>query len=166
MRKSREELVKFRKNFIRGICIVGMLILLFELLSPWFKLAVPLTNSIGGHLYLIVKNKIPQKGDLAAFWPPENKLYKNIYFIKYVKGVGGDVVTKIGTRFFINGEYIGEAKDKSSIDKLPLALNIGGLIAKDHYFMWTPHKESYDSRYKDIGYITTPHIMGVAYRIF
>jgi conjugal transfer pilin signal peptidase TrbI len=78
--------------------------------------------------------------------------------------VGGDLITRAGPRFYLDGEYLGEAK-KYSLEGFPLVPSEGGVILKGRYFMWTPHKDSYDSRYQDIGTISSDRIVGTAYRV-
>ncbi|MBF0315145.1 MAG: S26 family signal peptidase [Oligoflexia bacterium] len=142
------------------VCLRGTI----SFLSLWYDIRYQFTDSVPGVLYLIVKNKMPKKGDLAAFWPPPNKYYHHTCFIKYVKGIAGDYVKRDGERFYLNGEYIGEAK-KYSRNGDHLVPSNGGLIAKGHYFMWTSHKDSYDGRYKEIGQIPSDRIIGTAYRL-
>lgn len=159
----------FSKSFLKRYLVLLLIVLVIRssiyILSFWLDLRYQFTDSVPGIVYLIVKNRTPSKGDFAAFWPPENNEYGHICFIKYVKGVSGDYFQKKGTRFYINGEYYGEIK-KYSLKNTPLLPSEDGLILKDHYFMWSPHKDSYDSRYKDIGTIASDRIIGTAYRLF
>lgn len=155
---------QFAIRFLKLSAIVGCIYGLVIILSTWFEVRYQVTESIPGVLYFIVKNKTPQKGDLAAFWPPLNKYYTNTCFIKYVKGVAGDKVARRGQQFFINGEFIGEAKMYSLKGDLLVPIEEGPIF-NGHYFMWTPHKDSYDSRYKDIGTISSGRIIGTAYRL-
>ncbi|MBF0206930.1 MAG: S26 family signal peptidase [Oligoflexia bacterium] len=161
--RAKRSLIFLKRYFILAavvICIRGSV----YVLSHWYDIRYQYTDSIPGKIYLIVKNKIPQKGDLVAFWPPPSNIYKHTCFIKYVKGIAGEFIKREGLRFYLNSEFIGEAK-KYSLKGLPLFPSEGGVILKDHYFVWTPHKDSYDSRYKDIGTISSANIIGTAYRL-
>jgi conjugal transfer pilin signal peptidase TrbI len=139
------------------------------LLSDYFKIAFNWTDSIPGNVFLIVKNVKPEKGELAAFNIPENDFYKNIWFTKYVAGVEGDkfsTVEKEGLlHIYLNDEDMGIIKSKSrnGIDLEPVTF---GLIPKGYYFMWTPHVDSFDSRYAQIGLINEKNIIGSAIALF
>lgn len=162
--KDKLTLRKFIERFLILALIVIAIRGLIYVLSYKFDLRYQYTNSIPGKVYLIIKNKLPRKGGLAAFWPPSNIYYPHTCFIKYVKGVSGDYLKKDGQQFFLNGEFIGEAKKYSQQGTI-LVPSESGVILKNHYFMWSPHKDSYDSRYKEIGNISSQRIIGTAYRL-
>lgn len=79
-------------------------------------------------------------------------------------GIPGDEVTREDNRFYINGEYIGTTKYRSRTGE-PLRPGPIGVIPDGHYFVWTPHPDSYDSRYEDIGWISKDRIIGCAVRL-
>lgn len=156
---------RFRKRLFRALCVLGFFILLGWAVSPWIKIGFNGTNSVDGYVFLIVKNVKPERGELMAFWPPKNDFYNNIWFVKYAKGVAGDVVDVRGQSFFLNGEYVGDAKTVSAMG-VPLQAAKPGRILGGYYFVWTPHKDSFDSRYAQIGLISERSVIGRAYRIF
>lgn len=157
---------RIRKNLLRLACVVGMFFMLGYGLSPFIKVGINITNSLDGYVFLIVKNEMPKKNELVAFWPPENELYKDIWFVKYLMGVPGDVVTvKDNRMFYLNDQYIGRAKEKTH-SGLDLEMSSPGVIGAGSYFVWTPMEDSFDSRYKKIGLITKDRFIGRAYRIF
>ena len=170
MKNSEADQKKYRLNLFRKKLFyflygLGFVFLLGWGSSPYLKIGFNATDSVDGFLFLIVKTKMPKKGELAAFWPPKNDFYQDIWFVKYVKGISGDHVTRKGASFFINNEYIGDAKVKSKGGVI-LQPNQGGEIPEEHYFMWTSHKDSFDSRYDQINWIHQSRIIGRAYRIF
>jgi conjugal transfer pilin signal peptidase TrbI len=140
-------------------------IFLLNRFSMSYMVGINTSESLHGSLFLIAKKQVPGKGELAAFQPPDNRFYKEVNFIKYVKGVAGDIITKKGQTIYINGEYLAKGK-KISQEGIPLNLSAAGKIEKGQYFMWAPHKDSYDSRYEDIGWIDADRIIGRAYKIF
>jgi len=77
----------------------------------------------------------------------------------YVYGVAGDVVTRQGPDFFINGKHVALAKHKSRRGE-PLAAGPIGVIPHGCYFAGTPHKDGFDSRYAIIGWICRDRIVG------
>ncbi|PCS24009.1 S26 family signal peptidase [Candidatus Enterovibrio escicola] len=161
---DHNRLKRFRKNLFRSLCGIVFIILLGWGASPFVKIGFNGTDSVDGYLFLIVKDVIPEKGELVAFWPPENAFYQNIWFVKYMKGKAGDEVVRRGQSFYINGEYIGDAKTESN-GGVTLQPSDGGMIPKGYYSVWAQHEDSFDSRYKQIGWIPTNSIIGRAYRI-
>jgi conjugal transfer pilin signal peptidase TrbI len=133
--------------------------------NPFIELRFNTTESLPGTLYLIKKYENPRVGDVVAFYPPESATGKWRVFIKVVRGQGGDVVRLDGRDFYINGEYLATAKEYSLAGK---ALEVGydGAIPNGHFFLWTPHNDSYDSRYADVGLIPESRVIGVASLIF
>lgn len=160
---------RFNKIMFRFTCFVLALCLVLWGISPWVKFGFnAVSDSVDGYVFVIVKGADPGRGELIAFWPPDNRFYKNIWFVKYVKGVAGDLVERRGAEsreFYINGEFVGRAK-KESANGSPLEASEGGLISEGSYFVWTSHERSFDSRYEDIGWISKDSLIGRAYRIF
>lgn len=146
----------------------AFLVTFLAMVNPWYFLAYNATDSLGGYVFLIKRGEMPDKGEKAAFYPPENRFYpKRMWFVKIVKAVEGDVVEFRDRSLYMDDQYLGWIVDEAkSGDKLePLAA--GAIeIPKDKYFMWTPHGRSFDSRYKDIGLISKDALIGTAYRIF
>lgn len=110
--------------------------------------------------------------DLIGFLPPEGEEVINPFnarFLKIVRGVPGDEIDSHlinGKKiFFINEEAIGEAKQQTSSGKI-LEPGPTGILTEDDYFVWTPHEDSYDSRYKTMGWIKRSDILVRAKPIF
>lgn len=156
---------QFRRKLLRWLCVLGMVVMLCWGISPFAKLGLNTTASLDGWLFLIVKNQPLERGGLYALMRPENSFYKKLDFFKIIKGVPGDVVEKKGRAFFINGEPLGVAVEKSMSGQALVAAE-GGVIPDQYYFVWTPHERSFDSRYQEIGLIHESHFIGRLYRIF
>lgn len=135
--------------------------------SPWLRLGINGTESLPGLFYLVLKNEVPKtRGDLIAFYPPTNRFYPpSMFFIKQVIGFPGDRITRKGVNFYLNDGYLGIAKTHSHTGEV-LQPGPTGTIPQDKYFVWTPHPDSYDSRYEDIGWISKDRIIGRAVRLF
>lgn len=164
----RARRARFRRVFGRFLVVLGCVAGVLYTLSPWVKIGIKGTDSIEGRLFVIVKGQLPTRDGLVAFWPPENRFYQNIWFVKHLKGLPGDVVTTEGGEgrsFLINGQFVGTAK-AFSLSGQPLEPGPTGVIPVGQYFVWTPHERSFDSRYKDIGWINESNLIGTAYRIF
>lgn len=149
------------------VVFLGMWVLTW-LASPYYSIAINETHSLPGHVYIIKRGDLPGKGDLITFHLPMSgvKYYPPGYqFTKIVKGVAGDRVEYRGRDVYINDENVGIAKEYSQKGE-PLELGFSGVIPAGYYFAWTPHKDSYDSRYKDIGLVSPERVVGSAISIF
>lgn len=134
-------------------------------LSPWYLFGLNIDNSLPGYVYVVIRDELPVHLDVAAFRTPPNPYYpEGAPFIKVVLGVPGDSVTRNGREYSVNGLPIGWAKEKTRHGQ-PLTPGPTGLLPAGHYFLWTPHIDSYDSRYGEIGWITTDRILGRAVRL-
>lgn len=157
---------RFRKRLLLAIVFILFVIYFIHYLSQFAIIGFNRTASLNGYVYLVVKDisKI-NKGDLVAFYPGVNRFNKNgEWFVKQVVGVEGDVIEVVNREFFINGESIGIAKETTASGFKLKALN-EQIIDSKKYFMWTPHKDSFDSRYEMIGLIDEKNIFGIAYKL-
>ena len=134
-------------------------------LSCFVLIGFNMTDSLPGYAYVVITSHQPAKHELVAFRPPPNDFYRHGWFIKYVKGVPGDVVRWDGRRFAINGHPLGVAKRRSEHG---IALDRGaeGRIPPNQYFVWSAHVDSFDSRYAQIDLVARDRIIGRAYRLF
>lgn len=120
--------------------------------------------------WLVALGKIPKRGDIICFRPTDamiaqEKLSPNVTLTKQVVGLPGDRVTLQGRDFYINGQYIATAKTHALTGEL-LRLGPIGVLKPGQYFVFSPHKSSFDSRYARMGWITQAQIIGVAYALW
>lgn len=118
------------------------------------------TGSLRNWGYIVDVGRLPERGEMVAFMPPPNPYYSET-FVKVVGGVPGDVVERDGRTYRVAGRPIGEAKENSARG-LPLAPGPTGVLPPGHYFVYAPHKDSYDSRYADIGWVPAAAVLGAA----
>jgi conjugal transfer pilin signal peptidase TrbI len=162
-----------RQRRRRGLRIVRRVVMVASLLTaalwlayPRYRFVVAPTASLPYTLFWVHVGELPRRGDMAALYVPRNRFYPDgMGFVKILRGLPGDVVTEKHRLFSINGLVVGHAKPASR-EGFPLALGPTGVIPAGFYFFWTPHKDSYDSRYADIGWIAEKDIVGVAHPIF
>ncbi|WP_026289210.1 S26 family signal peptidase [Thioalkalivibrio sp. ALMg11] len=102
-------------------------------------------------------------GDRIAFLVGEgarDHYRPDTVFVKEVRGVAGQTVSVDENRIVhIDGQPVAKAKPESGRG-LPLEVVEGGVIPDGKVFVWTPHEDSYDSRYADIGLIGYSRIVG------
>lgn len=113
----------------------------------------------------LTRGAVPKRGDLILFDPPPSPLLARHFgkrphpFGKRVYGVAGDLVIERNRQFYVNGKPIALAKPANRLGEL-LALGPTGVIPRGCYFVATPHKDGFDSRYAAIGWICAPRIIG------
>ncbi|MBP2160573.1 MULTISPECIES: signal peptidase I [Asticcacaulis] len=124
------------------------------------------TDSLPNWAFWVDKNHTePRRGDYFAFVPPANPYYPPSFrFAKQVVGVPGDHVTIRGRDFYINGQFAGTAKTHDQ-QGTPVQMSAPGTIPAGRYFVVTPHKDSFDSRYAIIGLIDRKMLVGKAYPV-
>ena len=100
-----------------------MHIRLFNLSGRWFPIvlwlmaadmafgrayfvALNLTESLPGTIFLVEKGVMPQRGELVAFrWEPNWPYPHGSIFVKKLVGLPGSVVTAKGRDFFVDGTH-------------------------------------------------------------
>lgn len=147
---------------------VYLLLLLLQLaFTHYYELAINVSDSLPGRLYVIQKGTQPIKGGYAAFCYQSDFLYHpGSHFLKRVAGQAGDLVTARGNKYHVNGKFVGEARKttRNGFAIEPLAHT--GIIPAGRYYMMADNPYSLDSRYAVVGLVASSQIIGAAYRVF
>jgi conjugal transfer pilin signal peptidase TrbI len=171
---------KLKPLIIIAICFVAI-----GLITAKINIGFNQSNSLSGRVFLIVKGTLPkEKFDIVSFKSVEeiDDIQKNgskypkahNSKVKYVIGFSGDVVlvkrnVEAGANhIYINGRDVGIIKEFSLVGARLLPIineNNSLVIPQDYYFVWTPHKDSDDSRYSHTGLVHKSQIIGRAYEI-
>jgi conjugal transfer pilin signal peptidase TrbI len=152
------------RHFKRLSCL--LLIPIAWIASQHFGIAINLTTSFPQKIWLIRLNAIPRLGDYLLFKPPLSaNVPEGTTVIKQVVGIPGDTVTRVEQDFFINGHYIAQAKRISKQGEL-LEPSSGGILKEGQYYVWSPHPDSFDSRYQKMGLVESHQLLGVAYALW
>jgi conjugal transfer pilin signal peptidase TrbI len=134
--------------------------------SRSYMLALNLTESLPGTVFLISKKTFPEAGDFVAFRWERNWPYPHgSIFVKRLTGWPGAVVTVQGRDFFVDGRAMGMAKERARSGE-HLVLGPVGVIPDDRYFVAGEHPDSLDSRYQLTGWVKRDQVIGRAYRLF
>lgn len=119
------------------------------------------TESLTHWAFIVDKTAEPEVGDFVDFRPPENPYYADINFVKKIVAGPGDYVECKERSFIVDGVVIAIAKTHSQGGE-PLSLGPCGTVPAGHFFVIATHKDSFDSRYGDIGHVARSRINGVA----
>ncbi len=131
-----------------------------------FMLALNLTESLPGRVFVIEKGAMPEVGELVAFrWEGDWPYPWGSIFVKKLIGLPGARVTTHGREFLVDGRSVGLAKERATSGR-PLSLGPVGLIPRDYYYVAGPHPDSLDSRYQLTGWVRRDQFIGRAYRIY
>ncbi|MDI9335456.1 MAG: S26 family signal peptidase [Gammaproteobacteria bacterium] len=138
-----------------GISLGLILILASPTLGLPYSLAINATNSLSDRLFWLTPPPATwHDQDYAVFIWAEDYFYpRGSLFIKQIMGVPGDKVDMIGSKFYINGKYMGELLPETSGQK-PLEAGPTGVIPTNFYFVYAPHPKSLDSRYQAVGWLS------------
>lgn len=150
------ELIGF--GFLGTVIAVSLIAISLKISDK--EIALNYSDSLPNYFFVVEKNLDFSKGDLVQFEhiSIDKKFYRSgTKMIKKIIGVEGDVITFSGQDFYVNAKYFGTAK-KLSTKGIPLEKNISKTLGQDEYFVWTPSKDSFDSRYAHVGYINKNQI--------
>lgn len=123
------------------------------------------TNSLPNWAFLIDRGRLPAKGEFVFFDPPQSALLQRHFgpkprmFGKRVYGAAGDVVGHDGFDVTINGVPVVRMKPVTKAGE-PLTPGATGVVPADCYFAATPHRDGFDSRYAEIGFVCASQIIG------
>jgi conjugal transfer pilin signal peptidase TrbI len=141
------------------IALIGVIYLIDH-----YRLVINTSPSLPNLAFWVVLGEQPtRRGDFILFSAIGNRYYQQP-FVKQVVGLPGDSVTHQHRDVFVRGHFIGTAKPVANTGE-PLAIGPSGTIPPHHYFVTTQHRDSYDSRYADIGFVPAVLILGVAHPI-
>jgi conjugal transfer pilin signal peptidase TrbI len=138
-------------------------------ISDWRETHVLLINasdSLPNWAFLIRRGQRPGRGDYIFFDPPPSALLRRHFgpkpemFGKRVYGLAGDVVAHRGAIVTINGKPVAAMKPLTKTGE-PLTPGIVGTIPPGCYYAGSPHRDGFDSRYAEIGFVCGRQIIGV-----
>lgn len=150
------------KRFGITLTAIGILCFGLAVLQHFVSIQVNLSKSLPQRFFLVLKNSDFKKGDYVSFYANKSGYYPtDMPFIKKVAGVSGDKITERNRTFYINGKPTIRAKLFSKRG-MPLEKGPTGTLPKDQFFVYANHKDSFDSRYKNIGWVKKEEIIGKA----
>lgn len=138
-------------------------------LAEWQRrhgLVINITQSLPNWAFWIDRTRTPARGDYVFFRVEPTPLIRAHFgerprlFGKRIYGMPGDVVTRQGLMFLVNGRPVATAKERSR-QGAPLTPGPTGTIPPGRYFVATPHQDGFDSRYADIGWVPHRQLVGV-----
>ncbi|WP_132741368.1 S26 family signal peptidase [Sphingomonas sp. PP-F2F-A104-K0414] len=129
-------------------------------------LLINASESLPNWAFVIHKTSVPKRGEYVFFVPPAVPLVikhfgaKKQMFGKIVYGMPGDTVVHRGADVFVAGKLVSHMKPVTKLGE-PLVAGPTGVIPHGCYYVGSPHKDGFDSRYAAIGYACSNKIVGV-----
>lgn len=159
------------QNWIKAsqiITVLAFVVLLGFYMTKLFHLGINRSASIDAKVFFANKlEKDVKRGDLVTF-----KFYGDHYphgmsFTKYIAGMPGDVVTVDENKnYFVNGQFVGQAKEESFTFEPLEATHFRGVIPPGKFWYYTKHPDSFDSRYQMAGLGDLQDVVGKTYIVF
>lgn len=150
------------KTYLKFTAAFGAFAVVMFMVFSTYTIGINLSDSLPQKVFLIQKNASFDKGDYIqlSHQSSDEKFFKNgVMMVKQIIGSPGDKIEFKEREFFINGEHFGKTKPLSK-DGRNLEQNKTKTLDKNEYFVYTPHKDSFDSRYTHMGYISPTQIVG------
>lgn len=142
----------------------------FWLIHANYRLLPNATRSIAKSWFVVRLHEPAGRGDFVAFRAPRNGIYpESLWWVKRVVGMEGDVITRNGDVYAINGREVAIAQRHGLTGRVlePLEVPLGGrLIGASEVFVIGDHPYSFDSRYATVGLVDRSMILGRAYAIY
>lgn len=141
----------------------------FGAITSWREdhaLLINTTESLPNWAFLIRRHEPPARGAYVFFDPPPSALVRRHFgakprmFGKIVYGVAGDVVAHRGATVIINGKPVAAMKRHTKAGE-PLTPGAVGVIPAGCFYAGSPHRDGFDSRYAEIGFVCGRQIVGV-----
>ena len=155
MKKSKNKIMLFLSTLIFGVTL---------LFTMNYKIILNQSSSLPFSFVIVKKGELPQRiDDIFVFRIKNPKAYdkKEMLFIKLLAGKEGQNIEYKQDLMFVGGKEIGIVKKMSLKGRLLEGIKTK-TIKKKQFFAYTPHRDSYDSRYNEIGLINANQIIGTA----
>lgn len=173
--KNMKQDVKLTKEAIQKISMIPLLewirgkrqrllawgilyMILLGVLVTQIKL-IHLTSESIPYKYCFQLNGVsPEKGDLCVFDYHSKSKNSKFTFVKYLVGVEGDKIKRMGEKIYINEEFVCEVNPASGLTPIE-----DSVIPPGRVFVVGTHKDSLDSRYEEFGLIKVSDLKGKAF---
>lgn len=152
----------------RTLAAIGVAGLAWAAIHDWSQrhaFMINASESLPNWAFFVEKRVMPLRGQYVFFRVPETPLVRAHFgehpkpFGKLVYGMPGDVVTRQGHTVLVNGLPVAVLKRVSQRGEA-LAPGPLGRVPPRCYFAASPHKDGFDSRYADIGWVCANQIVG------
>lgn len=161
---SKEKLKTFAKEHKTLVRLfVGFCVFMFvlKIATLFLTIGINPTHSISEKYVLIHRHAIPDRNEIIVFRQPSQPIHPpTTQFVKFLRGLPGDIVKVEGNVIFINGEKAAMAIDLDPSEKPFSPLAFSGIIPPHQYLALGTALDSFDSRYQAFGLVDESNIIG------
>ena len=156
-----------KANLKKGLWSFIIAFISFGIFSEHVHLIKSPTDSLPQHYFIQFPKLTPKKGNLTVVY---NGWYKG-KIIKRIIGTSGDQISTDGHgNIFINQAKIGRAHERSEFTGkgnmiVTLTTIQPQIIPKGRVFLYSPHPQSFDSRYQEVGLVKVEDLEGLVVAI-
>lgn len=159
---------KRRRGAWVAVALLAVGLTAHSALASWQREHAVMINSsesLPNWAFLVEKNASPKRGDYVFFTPPRTRLLLRHFgenhgaFGKRVLGMPGDVVSHDGAVVKVNGRTVARMKPLTRSGEL-LHAGPTGAVPQGCYYVGTDHKDGFDSRYAEIGFVCRRQLLG------
>lgn len=144
------------------ILLLGLGVFCTSMALPETHFRLNASSSLPQTLFLATRFRPPfAKGQIVSIDHPILELPVG----KIVAGMPGDCISISNDVLFLNETEIGKIQTTTKSGKTYSPIN-EGIIEEGSYFVYTPHPDSFDSRYAEFGLIREEWIAEVLWPIF
>jgi conjugal transfer pilin signal peptidase TrbI len=130
-------------------------------------LMINVSQSLPDWAFLVREGSFPQRGDYVVFVPGHAALVRRHFgvrpqpFVKVAYGIPGDRVTRVGAAVSVNGRFVARLKPATRQGE-PLHPGPLGTVPEGCVFAASVHRDGFDSRYAEIGFVCRDRLLGTA----
>lgn len=168
MMKMRDS--SLRSPWIAPVAVIASTLAAL-LVGQKVSLGATTTLSVSGTYVVAVlaTGEAPGRDELIAFRPgPGARYHRDKLFVKRLAGLPGDRIERLetpaGEMVAVNGQPLGVLKPTTRTGRA-LPRGPTGVLPACRYFVFGDHRDSYDSRYADIGWVRCEQVVGRAIRL-
>jgi conjugal transfer pilin signal peptidase TrbI len=152
-----------------GVAVLGAIGIAYQSLSTWqaqHGIFINASESLPNWAFLVEAGKFPARGQYVLFKPGRDPLVIKHFgqkpgpFAKIAYGVPGDTIARDGVRVLVNGRQVSTIKPFTRQGEV-LIPGPTGTVPRGCIFAGTPHKDGFDSRYAEIGFVCRDRLIGV-----
>lgn len=165
------ERISIRRTRLRqwlSLGLAGVAVAGYNAIASWqssHAFMINASESLPHWAFFVTEGKAPVRGQYVFFFPPRNELVLRHFgpdqgpFGKQIIGLPGSIVEHRGDAVYVDEVLHARMKPRTRTGE---ALHPGptGIIPEGCYYVGTPHRDGFDSRYAEIGYACTDSILG------
>lgn len=167
---------------------VILLLVFIWVFSQHLAICPVITRSIDANVVLVLKGQPAKRGDFVAFVYAGDEIgghKKGEGVVKVLAGLPGDTITRIGRDFYIDGQHLGRAKERSGVadpsllmkammwagitsnpPSIDLKASESVVIPAGYVWVQGTDKDALDSRYAAMGLVPVNTFIGKAVKVF